>query len=190
MAIAEFFSIFLIALGLAADCFAVALGGSMSIRKLRYRQVLRTGVAFGLAQTLMPVIGWLVGRTIIDYVAGYDHWIAFALLAFIGGRMIWEAFHEKDERKEGADISRGWLLLTLAVATSIDALAVGLSFAFLEINILWASLLIGIVAFLITHLGFFIGRKAGVLLGKRARIIGGLILLAIGIRILVSHLLA
>jgi manganese efflux pump family protein len=184
----EFLSIFLISLGLAADCFAVALGGSMSMRKLRYVQVFRTALAFGLAQTLMPVIGWLIGRTVIDYVSGYDHWIAFALLAFIGGRMIWEAFHEKDEPKDGADISRGWLLITLAFATSIDALAVGLSFAFLETNILAAGIIIGIVAFLITHLGFIIGRKAGVLLGRRARILGGLILLGIGIKILVSHL--
>jgi manganese efflux pump family protein len=184
----EFLSTFLIALGLAADCFAVALGGSMSIRRLRYIQVLRTGLAFGAAQTLMPVIGWLVGRTVINYVAGYDHWIAFALLGVIGGRMIWEAFHEKDEQKEGADISRGLLLLTLAFATSIDALAVGLSFAFLKTSILLAGAIIGVVAFLITHLGFYLGRKAGAVLGRNARIIGGVILIGIGIRIVVSHL--
>jgi manganese efflux pump family protein len=188
MSAAEFFSTFFIALGLAADCFAVALGGSLSIRKLRYIQIFRTGLAFGLAQTLMPVIGWLVGKTVIDYVAGYDHWVAFGLLAVVGGRMLWEAFHEKDEHKEDTDISRGLLLVTLALATSIDALAVGLSYAFLEINILFAGLLIGIVAFLITHLGFYLGRKAGHLLGRNARIIGGVILIGIGARILVSHL--
>jgi manganese efflux pump family protein len=190
MSATEFLSTFLIAIGLAADCFAVALGGSMSMRKIRYLQVFRTGLAFGAAQTLMPVIGWLVGRTVIDYVAGYDHWIAFALLAVIGGRMIREAFHEKEERKEGADISRGFLLLTLAFATSIDALAVGLSFAFLDTNILLAGLLIGVVAFLVTHLGFYLGRKAGALLGRNARIAGGIILVGIGLRILLSHLLA
>jgi manganese efflux pump family protein len=188
MTLPEFLSIFLIALGLAADCFAVALSGSMSMPKLRYVQVLRTGLAFGIAQALMPFIGWLVGRTVIDYVAGFDHWIAFGLLVFIGGKMLWEALHEKDERKEGADISRGLLLLTLALATSIDALAVGLSFAFLDINILAASLLIGAVTLVITQLGFYLGRKAGVLLGRNARLAGGIILIGIGLKILVSHL--
>jgi manganese efflux pump family protein len=189
MTLPEFLSTFLIALGLAADCFAVALSGSMSMPKLRYVQVLRTGLAFGIAQALMPFVGWLVGRTVINYVAGFDHWIAFGLLVFIGGKMLWEALNEKDERKEGADISRGLLLLTLALATSIDALAVGLSFAFLDINILAASLLIGAVTLVITHLGFYLGRKAGVLLGRNARLAGGIILIGIGLKILISHLM-
>lgn len=189
MVIADLFSILLVALGLSADCFAVALSGSISIKNLRKVQVFRTALAFGIAQTLMPVIGWLVGRTVTDFIAVYDHWVAFGLLAVIGFRMIWEAFHEKDERKQDTDISRGWLLITLAVATSIDALAVGLSFAFLNTNIVYASSIIGIVAFLITTLGFYIGRKAGGLLGQRAKIAGGLILIGIGIKIIVTHII-
>ncbi len=189
MYLSEFLSTFLIALGLAADCFAVSLSGSISMAKLRYVQVLRTGLAFGIAQAIMPFIGWLAGRTVIDYVADYDHWIAFGLLGFIGGKMLWESLHEKDDRKEGSDISRGLLLLTLAFATSIDALAAGLSFAFLEINILAAVLLIGVVTLLVTHLGFYLGRKAGPLLGRNARLVGGVILIAIGLRILISHLI-
>jgi len=189
MTLAELFSILLIALGLSADCFAVALGGCISIKKLRYIQVFRTALAFGIAQTLMPVIGWAVGRTVVGYIASYDHWVVFGLLAIVGGRMIWEAFHEKDECKEGTDISRGFLLISLAVATSIDSLAVGLSFGVLETNIVYASLIIGVVAFLITNLGFYVGRKAGGLLGQRAKIFGGVILIGIGIRILLTHIL-
>jgi putative Mn2+ efflux pump MntP len=189
MSSGELLPIILIALGLSADCFAVALGGSVSIKSLRWPQVLRTALVFGIAQALMPFIGWLIGRTVIDFISGYDHWVAFGLLVIIGSRMLWEAFLEKDKRREGADISRGWLLFTLAVATSIDALAVGLSLAFLKINIAYASLIIGLVAFLITIAGFYLGRQAGQLLGQRARIVGGIILIAIGIRILLSHLL-
>ena len=123
MSVSDLFSILLIAMGLSADCFAVALGGCISMRKLRFMHVFRTALAFGIAQTIMPIIGWLVGRTVINYISSYDHWVSFGLLAIVGGRMIWEAFHEKDECKEDNDISRGWLLLTLAIATSIDALA-------------------------------------------------------------------
>jgi manganese efflux pump family protein len=189
MSLADLLSILLIAVGLAADCFAVALSGSISLKKLRKIQVLRTALAFGIAQTLMPVIGWAVGHTAIDLISGYDHWIAFGLLTIVGGRMIWEAFHEDEKSREGADISRGWLLITLAMATSIDALAVGLSFAFLHLNIIYSSLIIGAVAFFLTILGFYLGRKAGALFGQRAKIVGGIILIGIGVRILVSHLL-
>jgi putative Mn2+ efflux pump MntP len=189
MSVTDIFSLLLIALSLSADCFAVVLGSCLSMTRVRYIQMLRTALAFGLAQTIMPLIGWLVGSRIIAYVSGYDHWVAFGLLAVIGGRMLWEAWHEKEGPGEGADISRGWLLVTLALATSIDALAVGLSFAFVPTNIVLNILVIGVVAFLITILGFYIGRRAGGLLGQRAKIVGGLILIGIGVRILLSHLL-
>jgi manganese efflux pump family protein len=185
----ELLSITFIALSLSADCFAVSLGGCVSIKDLKYVQVFRTALAFGVAQTLMPVIGWLVGSTVIVYISGLDHWLAFGLLAVVGGRMIWEAFHEKENREKCLDITRGMLLFSLAFVTSIDALAVGLSFALLQTNIIIASLIIGIVAFIITHLGFYLGRKAGRLLGQRAKIAGGVILIIIGLRILLSHLL-
>ena len=137
----------------------------------------------------MPVLGWLAGRTIVEFISGYDHWLAFGLLAFVGGRMIWESFSSKDDRRGDTDISKGFLLLTLSIATSIDALAVGLSFAFLKINIILASSTIGIVAFLVTTIGFVLGRKAGSLIGKRAEIVGGVILLGIGLRIILEHML-
>jgi manganese efflux pump family protein len=187
--VSEVLSLLFIALSLSADCFAVALGGSVSIKHLKYLQVFRTGLAFGVAQTLMPVIGWLVGSTVIALISGFDHWVAFGLLIAVGGRMLWEAFHEKDDRGKNLDVTRGMLLLSLAFITSIDALAVGLSFAFLRINILFASFIIGVVAFGITNLGFYLGRRAGRLLGQRAKIAGGIILIIIGFRILLSHLL-
>lgn len=181
--------VLLIALGLSADCFAVAMAGSVARRGKSFIGNLRAAGAYGFAQFLMPVVGWLAGLTVVEFIEAYDHWLAFALLAGVGGHMIWESFDD-DDAGTGADITRGWLLFTLAVATSIDALAVGLSFAFLNVNILLASLIIGVVAFSITGVGFAIGARAGELLGKRAKLAGGLVLIAIGVRILVSHLIA
>ncbi len=137
----------------------------------------------------MPVIGWLAGRTIVNFISSYDHWVAFGLLAFVGGKMLWESVHSEEEHEGKGDITRGFMLLTISIATSIDALAVGLSFAFLDVNIGVASLVIGVVACAITGLGFLLGRRAGKMLGKRAEAIGGLVLIGIGVRILVSHLL-
>jgi manganese efflux pump family protein len=181
-------SILIIAVGLSMDCFAVALGAGFSLGKIRKIQVLRLALAFGVFQAVMPVIGWLVGRTVIDYVAPYDHWVAFGLLAIIGGRMLWE-FFEKKEKTEAVDVTRGVRLLILSVATSIDSLAVGLSFAFLEVNIGIAVAIIGVVAFIVTAIGVIIGRKVGQLIGRWAELSGGLILIGIGLRILLSHLL-
>jgi putative Mn2+ efflux pump MntP len=184
-----FGSVLLIAVGLSADCFAVALGASTSAKRSSYLQMLRVALAFGVSQAVMPVVGWLAGKTLVNLISDYDHWVAFALLLVIGGRMVWESFHSKEGEAEGRDFSKGFALLTLAVATSIDALAVGLSFAFLRVNIVMAALTIGGVAFLITGVGFLAGRKAGQLLGERAETLGGIILIGIGIRILLTHIL-
>lgn len=153
-------------------------------------QVLRVSFAFGAFQTLMPVLGWLAGRTVIEFIESFDHWLALALLTIVGGRMLWEATHEKESHKK-VDITRGILLITLSIATSIDALAVGLTFAFLKVNIALASSLIGIIAFSITGAGFIAGRKIGKLklVDKYAEAIGGVILIAIGLRILLSQIL-
>ncbi len=185
----DFLSILIIAIGLSPDCFAVALSGSISMRTLSFLQVFRTSLAFGLFQALMPILGWLAGRTVVNLIAVYDHWVAFILLVVIGGRMIWESFHSKNSRVKGADITKGFLLLTLSVATSIDALAVGLTFAFLEVNITLASSIIGVVAFVVTSIGFLLGRKLGTLIGRRAETVGGVILIGIGLRILLYHIL-
>jgi putative Mn2+ efflux pump MntP len=184
---ADFLSVVLIAISLSADCFAVALGGSISVKTRAVLPVLRVASAFGLFQALMPVLGWLVGQTIVDLITGYDHFVAFGLLAIIGGRMIWESFHPKGERSRNTDITKGFMLLTLAVATSIDAFAVGLTLAFLKVHIAVASITIGIIAFVATVIGFVLGRKAGELVGRRAETIGGIVLIGIGLRILLSH---
>ena len=185
----DFLSVFLIAIGLSADCFAVALGGSIAMRTVSRLQVFRTSLAFGLFQVLMPTLGWLAGRTVVELIADYDHWVAFTLLALIGSKMIWESFRSRDRRTENTDITKGILLLTLSVATSIDALAVGLTFAFLEVNIVTAVSTIGLVAFAATAIGFLLGRKASSLIGRRAEAIGGVVLIAIGLRILLTHIL-
>lgn len=184
----SFWSILIIALGLSADCFAVALSSSIATKHFVLLRFFRFPLAFGIFQALMVVLGWLAGRAIIDFISAYDHWVAFGLLVFIGGRMIWESFHEKsDEKAKNYD---GWFtLFALSIATSIDALAVGLSFAFLEVDIVTAGATIGITAFVITIIGQLIGSRVGVLAGKRAEIIGGVILIAIGIKILLEHLL-
>jgi putative Mn2+ efflux pump MntP len=184
----DILSILLIALALSADCFAVALSGSFHIKTTSFAPVLRIALTFGAFQAVMPALGWLAGRTVVNFISGYDHWVAFVLLALVGGRMIWESFRPVDSRKQ-IDISKGILLVTLAVATSIDALAVGLTFAFLKVNIAIACATIGVVAFGVTIAGFTLGKKARTWLGKYAEAIGGIILIAIGLRILLSHTL-
>ena len=184
----DFISVVLIAIGLSADCFAVGVSGSMSLKNTSRLQILRASLAFGFSQAIMPVLGWLAGRAFADLIASYDHWVAFILLVFIGARMIWESFRAKDGRTETPDITRGWLLLILSLATSIDALVVGLSFAFLAVNIVLASSTIGVVAFTATAIAFSVGTKMGKFIGRRAEVIGGLVLIAIGLRILISHI--
>ena len=137
----------------------------------------------------MIVIGWLAGRTVIDFISAYDHWLAFGLLAFIGGRMLWESFREEDEEKAKKNINSWLTLFALSIATSIDSLAVGLSFAFLKTDILIAAITVGLAAFIITIIAQLIGNKVGSMVGKRAEIFGGLILIGIGIKILLEHLL-
>ncbi len=184
----DLISILIIAVGLSADCFAVSFSGCIAMKSVSRRQVIIASLSFGIFQALMPVLGWLVGQTVVDLIADYDHWLAFALLAFIGGKMVWEFFRKEDEECK-TDITKWKTLITLSIATSIDALAVGLTFAFLEVNIALACGVIGITAFLVSILGFVLGKKAGKVLGKRAELIGGLVLIAIGLRILLSHLL-
>jgi putative Mn2+ efflux pump MntP len=183
----QIISIVLTALGLSADCFAVTLAASITNRSISRLQWVRVAFAFGFFQALMPVLGWLAGRTVINLISNYDHWVAFGLLAFVGGRMLWESLRHRHEEKS-VDISRGWPLITLSIATSIDALAVGLAFAFENANIALASPIIGVVCFAVSATGFRIGKKVGEIFGRRAEIIGGLILIGIGVQILIEHL--
>jgi len=181
-------SILLIALALSADCFAVAVSSSFHTKTNSFAPILRTALTFGAFQAAMPALGWLAGHTVVKFISDYDHWVAFILLALIGSRMIWESFRPS-ERLRKIDASKGLLLVTLAVATSIDALAVGLSFAFLNVNIIMACLVIGVVAFGVTIAGFALGKQVKTYMGKYAEVIGGIILIAIGFRVLLSHIL-
>lgn len=178
-----------IAVGLAMDAFAVAIGIGLNAQEVGLRKTLRLAWHFGLFQALMPIVGWLAGLSVERWISGIDHWVAFGLLAAIGGHMIYEALHGDEEAKASRDPTRGASLVVLSVATSIDALAVGLSLALLGVEIWWPAVVIGVVAFAFTALGLHLGRRFGSLLGRRMEIVGGLILIGIGVKILADHLL-
>ncbi len=197
-------SIILIAVGLSMDAFAVSVTNGIIIKDLKLGHALKIGLYFGIFQALMPLAGWLAGSQFKNYITSIDHWIAFGLLVFIGGKMVWEASGEEDKEAETeaemcevAISTQGTAcenplkmgrLLVLAVATSIDALAVGISFAFLNVSILWAAAVIGLITFAICFTGVFVGNKFGGLLKKKAEVIGGLILICIGLKILLEHM--
>jgi manganese efflux pump family protein len=182
----DWLSILGIAVALAMDAFAVALAAGTMLNPLTGRHLFRFGFHFGLFQFLMPVIGWLAGLTVQKWITAYDHWIAFVLLAFVGGKMIWEALKHDDESMAN-DPTRGTTLVMLAVATSIDALAVGLTLAMLGVGIWRPAVVIGLVAAILTVVGMLLGRRLGQIWGKRVEICGGLILFGIGLKILIEH---
>jgi len=184
----DLLSILLIAIGLAIDCFAVSISGSIAMKRITPAQILRVALSFGAFQAGMTALGWLLGQTFVDLIESFDHWIAFGLLAFVGLRMIWESFRT-DSDVRAVDITTGLALLVLSIATSIDALAVGVSFAFFDINLAYACLIIGTIALALTAMGLSLGKKIGKVVGKRAEIVGGIVLIGIGIRILFEHLL-
>jgi len=180
-------SILIIAVGLGMDAFSVAIGIAAVTRTASYGPAFRLSFHFGLFQTLMPIAGWFAGMTVAPVIEGYDHWVAFGLLAYVGGKMIVESFREQ-EKIHREDPTKGLSLVMLSVATSIDALAVGLSFAILKIPILYPSIIIGVVAFIMTMIGMVFGEKLGGLMGKKVETIGGVILIGIGVKILIEHL--
>jgi putative Mn2+ efflux pump MntP len=176
-----------LALALAMDAFAVALGTGAVLSRLTGRHLFRLGFHFGLFQALMPVIGWLAGLTIMQWVEAWDHWIAFSLLAIIGGRMIFEAFSD-EEKTDDRDPTKGLSLVLLSIATSIDALAVGFSLSVIGVSIWMPALVIGLVAGVLTIAGMLLGGRIGNRWGSRVEIFGGLMLIAIGVKILIEHL--
>ncbi|WP_373478702.1 manganese efflux pump MntP family protein [Geminocystis sp.] len=180
-------TIFLTSIGLAMDAFAVSIGGGISIKKVTLKDYLIIATFFGGFQFLMPLLGWSGGLFFRDFILSFDHWIAFGLLSLIGGKMLYESFQD-DEEEEGTDFRNLSVLLTLAIATSIDALAVGLTFSVIKTPIIEASIIIGVITFFICLFGVFIGNKFGHLFEKQAEIIGGIILIGIGVKILIEHL--
>lgn len=175
------------AVGLAMDAFAVALATSVSLGTVSRRQVFRFAFHFGLFQAVMPTLGWLAGRVIDPYIRSWDHWAAFTLLSLVGGKAIYEALWGTDDGPGKSDPTRGWTLVALSVATSIDAFAVGLSFAMLRIAIWYPVAVIGIVTAALTTVGMLLGGRLGGRFGKRMEIVGGLVLIAIGVMIVVEH---
>ena len=181
----HFAELFLIAVGLSMDAFAVSICKGLSVKKLCPRHVLLAGLYFGGFQFLMPVLGWLLGYRFEALITSIDHWIAFGLLALIGGNMIKESFSDAEELSDDFGVKT---MLLLAVATSIDALAVGITFAFLSVRILPAAGLIGVTTFLISAAGIGIGHAFGARFKSGAERLGGVILILIGLKILLEHL--
>ena len=176
----------LISVGLAMDAFAVSVGKGMTLKRVQPRHALSAGVWFGGFQGLMPLIGYYVGRSFAEYVVSVDHWIAFGLLVLIGLNMIRETIWGDDEQ-QNSDFGVRTMLI-MAIATSIDALAVGVSMAFLDVNIWFSAAVICIVTLIISAAGVYLGTMFGARLGSKAGIVGGLILIAIGVKILVEHM--
>ena len=186
---ALFMELLLIGIGLAMDAFAVSICKGLSMQKVKRQQAIIVGIFFGGFQALMPFLGWLVGTQFESYIMSIDHWIVFALLAFIGGKMIAEAFEKEEEVTEQTDSTLKVKELTvLAIATSIDALAVGITFAILDYPILEAVAIIGIVTFFICVAGVYVGNFFGSKYKNKAEFFGGSILILIGLKILLEHL--
>jgi len=178
-----------IAVALAMDCFAVTLGLACGGRGLTLKQAVRMAAFFGGFQFVMPVIGWFAGEQLLGLIARFDHWVAFGLLVLIGGRMIHESLEMSDEDKAcRPDQTQGRRLVVLALATSIDALAVGLTLGVVGTGVLYPAGVIGATSFALTVAGAKLGPIVGRVVGKRAELIGGLVLIAIGVKILVEHL--
>jgi putative Mn2+ efflux pump MntP len=174
-----------IGVGLSMDALAVSVINGFIIRKLRIRYAFRIALSFGFFQALMPVLGWAAGLSFRKYIQNVDHWVAFLLLCIIGGKMICESRSCKEERRDCLQFP---VLFILSIATSIDALAVGLSFSFLQVEIIIPAIIIGVVTFVICLTGIYVGDKIGRFIGNKIELIGGFILIAIGIKIVIEHL--
>lgn len=185
-----FIELFLTGVGLSMDAFAVAICKGLGMRKIRWRDALVIALFFGGFQALMPLIGWAAGSLFASTITAVDHWIAFGLLAFIGGKMLWDAFHEDDEELSCPADGKLDLreLVMLAIATSIDALAVGITFAFLRVDIVMSVGLIGATTFVLALAGVAVGHRFGARYEKAATIAGGIVLVLIGTKILLEHL--
>lgn len=182
-------SVVVIAIGLAMDAFAVSIASGLSTRSVKKSNALKIALSFGVFQALMPVLGWLAGLSLRDLISGIDHWIAFTLLLIIGGKMIYEALKLKEitDEADNCDISLKMLFI-LSIATSIDACAVGLTFAFLKVEIATPALVIGAITFALSFAGVHIGRRFGHLFESKIEVAGGIILIGIGTKILLDHL--
>ena len=181
----QLWELFVIAVGLSMDAFAVSICKGMSVQRLRWSHALTAGAWFGAFQALMPLAGWLLGTRFEGIITSVDHWVAFVLLVLIGGNMVKES-RGACEALDASFAVRA--MFPLAVATSIDALAVGVSMAFMRVDILFSAAVIGVVAFGLSVVGGLLGRRLGCLFQRRAELVGGLVLVLIGVKILAEHL--
>jgi len=182
------FTILLIAFGLSMDAFAVAISTGVTTKNIRFSQALQLALFFGGFQAIMPVIGWLAGTGLKNYITGIDHWLAFVILFFIGIKMIYESFRMKESEESGTFLKL-YTLFLLAIATSIDALAIGTTFALLNVTIIAPVVIIGLVTFAFSLSGVYIGDRFGHVFENKIEIAGGICLIAIGLKILIEHLL-
>lgn len=183
------FSMLALAVALSMDAFAVAVVTALALNVITRRHLFRLSFHFGLFQALMLLAGWLFGSAAYGYVSSWDHWIAFGLLAFVGTRMVWSAV-SGGEQTVVPDRTRGWDLVLLSVATSVDALAVGLSLAMIDSKIALPATVVGVIAAALTMVGMGLGRRVGLLWGKRVEVLGGFVLIAIGVKIVWQHVLS
>ena len=178
-----------LAFAMSTDAFAAAIGKGAALQRPGWGEALRTGAIFGVIEALTPLVGWLIGSAAARYVAAWDHWIAFALLAALGAHMIWAGLrHDDDVEDQRPTRHSFWNLATTGFATSIDAMAVGVGLAFVDVEIGWVAVAIGAATFMMVTSGIMLGRVLGAAIGKRAEIAGGLILIAIGAAIVYEHL--
>ncbi len=183
-----FIELFMIAIGLSMDAFAVSMCKGLKMRNINYRHATIIGLYFGGFQALNPLIGWALGKQFERYITEFDHWIAFGLLLLIGGKMLYEAIKGDGDDDAACDLLDLKELLMLAIATSIDALAVGITFAFLKVSIIPSIVLIGVTTFTLSFIGVVAGNKFGAVYRKKAEIAGGMVLILIGGKILLEHL--
>jgi len=177
----------LLAFGMSMDAFAASIGKGATLHKPKFSEALRVGLIFGAIETLTPLLGWGLGMLASQFVLEWNHWIAFVLLVFLGGRMVAEGFRDTTDDPAPPPRHGFWLLVATAIATSLDAMAVGVGLAFLQVNIVSTALAIGCATLIMSTLGMMVGRFIGPLLGKRAEILGGIVLIGIGAQILWAH---
>jgi len=178
----------ILAFGMSMDAFAASIGKGATLHKPKFSEAIRTGLIFGVIETLTPLIGWCLGMLASTVVLEWNHWVAFILLVFLGIRMIYEGIRGNDDEETPKLQRHGfWLLVTTAIATSLDAMAVGVGLAFLQVNIIETALAIGCATMIMSTMGMMLGRFIGPLLGKRAEILGGVVLIGIGCQILYGH---
>jgi len=185
----SFYAVVILAFGMSMDAFAAAIGKGASLHRPPFKEALRTGLIFGVVEAITPIIGWGIGLAASQFIMSWDHWVAFALLFILGARMIVEGFRKESGEPEAAPSRHGfWLLVTTAIATSLDAMAVGVGLAFLQVNIIVTALAIGAATTIMATTGMLLGRFLGAKIGKWAEIFGGVVLIGIGSSILVEHL--